>query len=95
MITVTNEMICDIRTLGCDLGNVAEIAKKQNKQFILFNGIVYDAHSMEEVFFPEFGFWIAETMPFIGWKIGYEYSGTNKWLLGQDVPCEMIDKIPA
>jgi len=90
MVTVTNDQIYDRRAIGGRLEVNAERAKEQGKPFLLFNGVVYDARTLEEVFFPPFGFWIPETLPFIGWKAGYEYSGTHEWLLGKDVPCAAL-----
>lgn len=92
MVIVTTDQIYDARKNG--LGGMdacRKVAFKAGKPFLLFNGVIYDVNTEDEVFLPPFGFWVPETMPFIGWKEGYEYSGTHEWLLGKNVPCAPLD----
>lgn len=89
--TVKTSMIHDARDHVFDnLDKCLAHAKNAGKPFLLFDGVVYRVQDKEPVFFPEFGYWLPDSLPFVGWADGYTYDGSSRWLQGLDVGCEML-----
>jgi hypothetical protein len=83
---LTDQMIFDIRNyandIDYDLHRARGVARNLGYEYLSWNGAILIVDTDETIFYPPAGFWDVSTLPFVGWKSGYSYSGTNLWLLG-------------
>ena len=83
-IAVRDDEIFDIRNYPRDYlyqrRHALQMACKQGYKYIAWNGAIHVSKTDETVFYPPAGFWTPDSLPFIGWKTGYSYSGTSRWL---------------
>lgn len=89
-IIVTDDQIMDCRHFPRGtLESLVRKASLDDYKFLYFNGFIVwleDERSFGDnvqdaiVFFPPDGFWTKESLPFVGWADGFEYSGESLWL---------------
>ena len=83
---LTDQKIFDFRNFGDDirdtLHKARRVARDLGYEYLQWNGAILVVATEETIFYPPAGFWDVSTLPFVCWKIGYSYSGTNLWLLG-------------
>jgi hypothetical protein len=83
---VRDDQIFDIRNYADDIrfdpGQARRLALSQHYEYVAWNGCIHNASTDETIFYPPAGFYTPSSLPFIGWKSGYSYSGKSLWLLG-------------
>jgi hypothetical protein len=83
-IEVSDDNIFDCRNRARvveDRDEALRLAAQLGYKFFAWNGTIVSTATDAEVFWPPAGFWIRSSLPFVGWKTGYSYKGTNRWLL--------------